>query len=165
MILLVFAYALGAFLLIFFTVWLRIDIGRRVLAIEEHRRRNFAHPSAAEAVALLRGDFEQAKNYRGFLENILPQPDQLINLPRELNGLAKQNNLDLAFSFGEAIKGTSQSPGATNFKMVVTGPLSGWINFLRGLEQGNYLVRIDSIDINYDGKANQLKIHGKVFSQ
>jgi hypothetical protein len=82
-----------------------------------------------------------------------------------LYGLAKQNNLDLAFAFGNEIAGSKTAPGFTNFQMVVTGLFEGWTNFLRGLERGNYLVNVDFVNFQYDSKRHQLKINGKVFSQ
>ncbi len=152
-------------LIIALLFWLGFDINRRVSNIQKSQNEFASYSKAVSILSSLRGDFEKAKTERQFLENILPQQDKLINFPRELNSLAKQNNLQLAFAFGSQSEGDQTSPGYISFNIVVAGLLSNWSKFLDDLENSNYLISLDSIRIVSDDKGYQLNINGKVFSQ
>ena len=154
-----------ALLLTVLMFWFRFDIERRVIKIQTNNSDFLSYSKAATSLNVLRGDFEKAKFDKQFLENILPQQDKLINLSRDLNGLAKQNNLQLSFSFGSQIDGTDKTPGYINFSMVIVGSLTSWIKFLGDFEKSRYLFSLDNFRISSNGRDHQLNINGKVFSQ
>ncbi len=154
-----------ALLAIALLFWLGFDINRRIVGIQKSQNEFASHSKAVSILSSLRGDFEKAKIERQFLENILPQQDKLINFPRELNVLAKQNNLQLAFAFGSQKESEEAIPGYISFNIVVAGLLPNWLKFLDALENSNYLISLDSIHIVSNNKEYQLNINGKVFSQ
>lgn len=158
-------YLLLAFLLIGLTLWLRVDINRRVSLIQENKKKLLSYSQANESFVLLKQDYERAKIEKQFLESILPQQDKLINLPRELSSLAKQYNLEMAFAFGSEMAGSETTPGYINFNLVLGGAKNDWIAFLKALEKSRYLIEFDAFSITGSDKDYKLSINGKAFSQ
>lgn len=145
--------------------WLGFDISRRAASIQENKAKTLSYSKAASILNFLRSDFEKAKTEKQFLENILPQQDQLLNFPKDLNGLAKQNNLQLAFAFGSQKEGDQGSPGYINFNLIIAGALTNWLKFFDDLGKSQYLTSFENIRVLSNGKEHQLNINGKVFSQ
>lgn len=145
--------------------WLGYDIDRNVLAIQSNKREIITYAYSTEQQASLKADAGRARVERVFLENILPQQDGLINFPRDISALAKQNNVESAFQFGGQVTGNETTPGYINFNLVVSGALNNWLQFLETLEKSRYLISFDSFNIAADNKKYRFNVNGKVFSQ
>ena len=158
-------YSLLSLLVGALVIWLGFDISRRALIIQENKTKALSYSKTASVLSFLRSDFEKAKTEKQFLENILPRQDELLNFSRDLNSLAKQNNLQLAFSFGSQKEGDQSSPGYINFNLIIAGALTNWLKFFDDLEKSRYLVSFSGVQILSNGKEHQLNINGKVFSQ
>lgn len=152
-------------MLLAFNFWLGYDVGRNAMAVQETKKQIYSSAHAAGSLASLKADFEKAKNDRLFLESIVPQPEKIINFPRELTVLAKQNNVELAFGFGTEFESAETTPGFVNFNMVLGGVLVNWLKFLEILEKSRYLMSLDSFNIVSDGRDYRVSINGKVFTQ
>ena len=145
--------------------WLIHDVNRHVSSIQNNKRDIFAYAHATETLSSLKNESTKAKNERLFLESILSQPEQLINLSRDLGVLAKQANVEISFNFGGEVGGNDNVPGFIYFNLVINGTLNGWLKFLEALERGRRLMAFNSFNITGDGKTHRLNINGKVFTQ
>lgn len=143
------------------TWWLGFDISRRVATIENNTRNLVLRSSATEAIAFLRQSAEKAQSGRIFIENILPSVDKIIDFPKEVQGLAKLNQLDLIFTFGEETAATEAAPGQISFNLNIKGQRDNLFKFLRSLEKSRYLIEFNNFNLSGDSAL----IYGKVFTQ
>lgn len=139
------------------------DISKRTEQIIQAKRDLLFRLQSTETLALLRRDSQGAKNYTYELNNILPSRDQLINFPRDLAIIARQNKIELNAGLGKE----SVSDGnlaQTNFNMTGQGSSDNFIAFLKSVETAKYFINLDSIDFIQQGNTFRALINGRVFS-
>lgn len=158
-------YLILALVLVGVTWWLGFDISRRVSSIQQNKKDLTFRSSASEALLFLKSAGEQAAVDRLFLENLLPTQDKLIDFPKDLDGLARINRVDMDFNFGEEAPGGEATPGHIAFNIIVKGELNNILNFLRAMEGSRYLMEFNAYNLTVEGKNYQAMINGKVFSQ
>ncbi len=157
---------MGAIILGGMVAWFAYDMSRHVVAIQSARGTLSARASGDTEFSRLKSQANQAAQELPFLTSLLPSEGQLINFPRESGILARQNTIELGFSFGASTAGTTSAPGFTAFMMSGQGALNNWFDFMRALETSNYVIGIDVVRLTTtDGKIYNGNINGKVFSQ
>lgn len=115
------------------------------------------------SLATLRGEFVKANPYFSFLENILPPRDQLLSFSKELESIARKNNLEFSFSFGEEKLSSGKEPGQISFRLIVGGNYEDISDFLGGIETSRYFIDPTSVDLVKKGSGFSATINGKVF--
>lgn len=156
-------YLLGILALAALLFFIYTNIQDSVLKISQERSALVSKSNALSSLASLRGEFEKAKPYFSLLENILPPRDQLLVFSKELEGLAKKNNLNFGFTYGEEKLSTDKEPGYIAFRISVTGGYAGLTNFLKSLEIERYFIDISTVDASKKGDDFSAIINGKVF--
>ncbi len=146
--------------------WLAFDMDRRAAAIQQSLAEIQARKDAEGNLVLLRGQASQASGYVPFLVSILPDPDSLISVPRDLTARARLYGIDFGFTFGASTKGATTTAGTIAYTMSGKGALDKWINFLAAFEAGTPLARVDrAVFGSPDGTTYETTINGTIFSQ
>lgn len=122
-----------------------------------------ARSNSLLSLATLRGEFIKANPYFSLLENILPPRDQLLSFSKELENIARKNNLEFNFTFGEEKVSSGNDPGQISFRAVVNGGYEGISEFLKGIESSRYFIDPSSVDLVKRGLVFSATINGKVF--
>jgi hypothetical protein len=146
--------------------WLAYDMNRHAATIQKSLAEIQARKDAEGNLVLLRGQSTQASGYVPFLVSILPEPDSLISLPREITNRARLYGIDFGFAFGESVRGSTTTAGTIAYTMSGKGTADKWMDFLRALESGTPLASVEkAIFSSADGKEYEVKINGNIFSQ
>lgn len=130
-----------------FLIALNIDINSRVAAISAARDELALRSRTVELLTGANSDLKRADPLFANLQSLLPDKDQLINFPRELQRVAKTYLVDAGFSFGAEKAGTSNKPGSIKFTMTIGGDFDNIIDFLKYVESHRYLISLDSVDV------------------
>ena len=146
--------------------WLAYDMNRHAVVIQKSLAEIQARKDGEGNLALLRGQAEQASGYVPFLVSILPEPDSLISLPREMTNRARLYGIDFSFAFGESVTGSTTTAGMIAYTASGKGDALKWLDFLRALESGSPLANVEkALFSSADGKEYEVKINGNIFSQ
>jgi len=140
------------------------DIAKRTEQIKQLRSEIIFGLQSTESLAILSKEAEQAKNYIVQLENILPQRDQLVTFPRDLNIIAKQSQVDLNATLGQEISESTDGLRKTDFSITGQGSFDNLINFLKLFEGGQYLVSLKMLDFTQQDGGFKTLLTGQVFS-
>ena len=119
--------------------------------------------SSLLSLATLRGDLTKANPYFSFLENILPPRDQILTFESELKNIAKKNNLEFNFSFGEESNSSIKDPGQISFRAIVTGSYENISSFLNSIETSRYFIDPSNVDLVKKSSGFSATVNGKVF--
>lgn len=141
------------------------DISGRAGKIQNQRRELSVRLQSLESLASLRANSERANKIFDAIQGMLPLKDQLIGFSKNLESLAKSNQLGFGFKFESEIPSTETQPGINSFILTTSGSYSNFTRFLKGVEEGKYFVGFNSFDILKKDKDFQMLIKGKVFSQ
>lgn len=147
------------------TVAVGFDINKRTNAIQSAHEEVAARKTAKEQVGVLRGQSERAARYRDFLTNILPQHDQLIAVPRELDSIGDRNGVDVGFKFREGNDTEESGIRFASFQMTARGELAAFIKFLKDTEASRFFIEFESIEFSKTGRTINAALGGKVFSR
>ena len=137
----------GLLLLATFIIVLNYDINKRERAIMEQKQMLELRNQTIALLSSASNDLRRIEPMLAMLENILPNKDQLINFPTELNKAAKGYGVDIGFTFGPEKAGTPEGPGNIKFTMTLAGAFSDIVDFLRVIERHQYFIKLDSIDV------------------
>lgn len=101
------------------------------------------------------------------MDRLLGGQDDLIAFPSQVGGIARNDGVELTFSFvGDPVppSGTN-TVGYVGFKLNATGSLSGISAFLKDMELSApiLLSRIDSFDLTQSGSGYVLTASGRAF--
>ncbi len=144
-------------------VFVGIDISKKSEQIKEVRNEISLRSKIINSLSTMRGEINKVQPYVFGIENLLPTKDQLINFSKELDIAAGQNKISLTSSFsGEDAKssGDLKSLGLT---ASAEGELNGLIAFLRSVENSQYVVKLENVDISERDKKFKMLFNGKVF--
>ncbi|MEK7464298.1 MAG: type 4a pilus biogenesis protein PilO, partial [Patescibacteria group bacterium] len=111
-------------------------------------RQEFAMRSASlESIAALRSQYKSAQGYLGVLHNVVPQKDQLIDLSKDIQEVARRGKLEYGFSFINETPRTETNLGSVNFSLSLVGDLTSLINFVKDMRSFKYINSLDSISV------------------
>jgi len=151
--------------LLMLIIFLKIDIDKRVAEIKNKRLDLATRLYSLESLTLLRADAQKAETLRVTLENSLPSKDSIIGFVKNLEGIAKANNVGFGFAFESEVPGTETEPTANLFTMHSSGSYSNFLRFLKAMELGKYYINFNYLDLSQKGKDYEVQIKGRVFSQ
>ena len=157
--------AAAVIILAAFILLIGADISKRADTINNQKQELAVRLGAVESLVSLRAGADRADRLFKALQDILPAKDQLLDLRKQLEFFARNNQLGLGFSFENEIPATDAAPGSNNFTMSGDGAYSNFINFLKAIEKSKYFVAFNFFDLNFKDRDSQIIIKGKVFSQ
>jgi len=156
-------YISGIIVLAVLLFLLKIHMESSIEKINTQYRTLSARSNSLLSLATLRGDFTKANPYFSFLENILPPRDQLLSFSKELENIARKNNLEFNFNFGEEKPASGNNPGQIYFRAIVSGSYNDIYEFLKGTELSRYFIDPSSVDLIKKGSVFSATFNGKVF--
>ena len=156
----------GVVVLIFLNYLLMKSVGAATDQIQQSQEALNTRLSLIENETVLNSDAKKTKNARNYLDSILPDPDRLINFPRNISIWAKQAGVDVGFSFIKEAPASDTEPGFTTFVLTSAGSIAGLINFLKSIEGGDYFVQFNQYEIAGDKDSRYtLLVNGEIFSR
>ncbi len=147
-------------------ILLNFDINKRVARIEEHKREIAMQNEAIIILSGLKQEAQKVRQYQDTLASLLPNRDQLISFPRELEKLAKQYEIDLGFAFGNETPSTESQPGVIRFTLSLGGSMNGMLDFLKAFEAHKYYLNLSSVDLSKkEGGRFSLVTGGEIYTR
>ncbi len=136
-------------------------------AILEQKRNLALRIHATDQLASLKAASDKAQPLVAFLNSTLPPKDDLINFGQSLRQLAKNEGIDLGFSFGGEAPPKGNLPGYIPFSITGSGTYENFQKFLKDVESSRYFVKFNSFDLVREGDTNSfnLRADGQVFYQ
>lgn len=160
-ILLSFALAGGAL------YWLYTDLNTKVVEITTGRGTIQERIQEVGLLADLKNSAKSAEDYQKVMDTILPDQNKLFDFPRWIDNLASNYSITDRFSFqGNQTPSQGSTPGYVGFSVDITGSMQNIVSFMKSLEttQGSqFLVTIDSFDLNQASDKYHVILNGKVF--
>lgn len=150
-------------LLIVVLLVLGSSISEYAQTLIQGRQQMLQRSAQLQSFASLRSDYNrEAKNDLAVLERMLPIEEGLINLPKDIQVLASQDNLTYAFSFGGETPPSAQSFGLLQFQLTLGGPLERLTSFVGRLQNFKYLTKIAGIALTRNGANYDMALKGQV---
>lgn len=144
--------------------FLKSNIQEKTRQIQEARRELNLRSQITETLDFLRRESEQARLYSTNLKNMFITKDKLVNFSQDLNILAQQNQIDLKLSFGVETPKTETGLGEINISITTDGSFENLIKFFQGLENSQYSVKLDKLDLTRKDDGNfKATLSGTVF--
>jgi hypothetical protein len=134
-----------------------ITVGRNTIANQSALINSYSN---------LKENAAAAAAYQAAMDKLLATQDNLIAFPSQIDGIARNDGVDMTFSFqGDPVPASLNTAGYVGFKLDVTGPLSGIIVFLKNIESSApiLLLKIDTFDLAQSGSGYALAATGRVF--
>lgn len=145
--------------------WLIMRANTIVSQIQERRQTLAFRSRVIEGETLLKSDLIRAQREGAFLDNILPEPDNLIDFPKDITVWASQNNIDVGFSFLKETESKEREPGYIPFLLTGAGRSQDIFNFIRAMEGSRYFIQFNQYDLVSDLGKHTFFINGQIFSR
>lgn len=136
----------------------------RIVALRAHIVRNQTLVQTLSNMKQISGDMG---TYKDKIALLLPGSDQLIEFPKQINALAKMNQVGTTLSMDENLSLPGDGPGSWGFSIIASGSFQNILSFMKALERdpGHFAIGIDTVGISQDQTMFRASISGKVFYQ
>lgn len=155
------------FLSIFFINYFGNLIAVQTDEIIKNRQNIALYTESLLNLAQLKEAVPQVEMYQQKLNLLLPSKDNLIDLSRWINNVAKSTGVAVNFSFvGGGVDATDEEVGYENFSISVIGPLSNIEKFLYNIEKisPNFILAINDFSIfKINQNSYELRGGGRAF--
>lgn len=141
---------------------LNSEIQNKTKQITEAKKELNFRSQISESISLLRNESEQAEPYSDDLENMLITKDKLVNFSSDIKTIGKQNQVNLSFSFGAETPKTKDEPGKIGLIITADGALDNLIKFLKDLENSEYSVKLNKLDLTKQGAQFKGILNGEI---
>ncbi len=153
-------------ILALFIFLLNHDINARVAKIEGFKKEVALRAQTIELLTGANSDLKRADALMLHMRNLLPNKDQLIDFPRELQRAAKNYAVDVGFSFGAESPASEKGPGIIKFTLTASGAYDNIVDFLKIIETHRYLISLDSVDVHRSSKEDySLLTSGQIYTK
>ncbi len=132
--------------------------------IARHQQELYDRSASLQALAGLQSAYNgEAKGDLDALEAYLPIEDQLINLARDLEFVAKKSNLDFGYVPLQDTPPQGDTPGTIQYQLTLGGTMASTLQFLQALHNFTYLNSVNSLTITQQGTRSQTTLQGQVY--
>ncbi|MBI4034005.1 MAG: type 4a pilus biogenesis protein PilO [Candidatus Brennerbacteria bacterium] len=120
--------------------------------------------AALQSLASLRSDYaSKGQPYLNVLRNVVPQKDELIDLPKDFQAIAQEDGLEYGFTFLGEAPASAAALGSVKFSLSLGGGLTGLLSFLENMENFRYLVNLEDVSVSRGLEGMKMGIRGSVF--
>lgn len=119
---------------------------------------------AADSLPVLRQDYEQTKIYLSEIGSILPNKNELLGFSKDLNTMAKQNQINLNLNIGQESPRNAKKPVEIDLSVAGQGTFENLLSFLKTVENSRYFIKFNNFDFQQDGQKSSLNLSGKIIS-
>ncbi len=142
------------------------DINGRVAKIDGFKNEVALRAQTIELLTGANNDLKRADLLMLNMRNLLPNKDELIDFPRELQRSAKNFVVDVGFAFGAESPASDKGPGIIKFTLTASGAYDNIVDFVKTIEAHRYLISLDSVDIHRSAKDNySLLTSGQIYTK
>jgi hypothetical protein len=147
-----------------FYILLELNIQKQITTINDIKSKKATASESAENLSVLIKEWATAKNYSQQVALLVPSKDDLVSLQKDINNIARTDNVSLGFNFGLESAGDAGSLGNITFKATVDGTSDGILNFLKDVENKYYSLKINVLELNVlSGGLLRLTMSGQIF--
>ena len=140
------------------------ELESKAQSIQEQRLEIASRIRAISELAELREAAEEAEPAIATLNNVLPKRDELVAFPRYLENLADKNKVTLGFNFiGEELEASNDKAGQSSFTIDILGGYANVLNFIEGLEEGTFLIDLNSFNIALERDGFDVELTGVIY--
>lgn len=142
-----------------------LNLGKTSAKINSLSNNLFSRSSSIQGTSELKSQYNAyGESYLNVLYNVVPQKDELINFPKEIQTLASAFDLSLGFSYVGESAVTDEAPGSVSFQISVEGPeMASIIEFIKEFENFRYFTQLESFAVGPSNANIKANIRGKVF--
>ena len=152
----------GAVFLLAAAIFTAFHIDKQITEIQNLRLIIKSRVASVESIALLRQDSEKAESAANVINNALPTKDGIIGFSREMDRLAKENNVQLGFSFTSETEAAPDQLGSIGFTATTQSSYQSLTKFLKALETSRFIINVQSADTVRSGELFNAIIKGTV---
>ncbi len=158
----VFLVVLVLVVFITFLLLFRANINHQLSIIENIKSEIFQSSNSVENLSLLIGDWKKVKDYRDEVESLVPHKDDFVSLPKDIESMAKENNVSASFSFeDEDPSSKNKELKSIGFTINMRGRSNDVISFLEKIENKYHSINISILDYSFDRTNGNTKIFAK----
>ena len=142
------------------------DVAQQAALVTQGRNATLSQTALINSYSNLKENAPAAAAYQVAMDRLLGGQDNLIAFPSQVGGIARNDGVELTFSFvGDPVPATTSTVGYVGFKLNATGSLNSITAFLKDMESSApiLLSRIDSFDLIQSGVDYALTASGRVF--
>jgi hypothetical protein len=144
--------------------FLASDIGNLANKIYQTRKDINFGLQAINSLAGLRQDYEQAKIYMPEVGGILPSKDQLLSFSKDMNTMAKLNQVSLNLNIGQENRPAASQLTQIDVSTAGQGTFNNLLSFLKTVENSRYFIKFGSLDFQQANYNASLNLSGKIIS-
>ncbi|MBI5147698.1 MAG: type 4a pilus biogenesis protein PilO [Parcubacteria group bacterium] len=152
----------GAVFLLAAAIFAVFHINKQIAEIQNLRQIIQSRVSSVESIALLRRDSEKAAAATNIINNALPTKDNIIGFSREMDRLARENGVQLGFSFTSETEAAPDRLGDIGFTATTQSSYQSLTKFLKTLEASRFIVNVRNVDAVRSGELFNAVIKGTV---
>jgi len=146
-------------------VFLGLRISKLTATISKNIQEVLDRSASIKLLSVLEDQYaSKGERYSQILENAIPSKDALVDLQKEFQSLAAQENVGFGFTFlGETPAGQSNLGAVTYRLNVQGGSLDAIFRFMRRLASFRYLNGLNSVAINKPDANFQAVLNGQAY--
>lgn len=142
------------------------NIQKQAAAITDSRASISTQSTLINSFSNLKANTDVAATYQAAMDKLLASQDNLISFPSQIEGVARNDGITVAFAFqGDPVPATQNTVGYVGFTLNASGGLGDITTFLENIESSTpiLLSRIDTFDLTQSGANYALAATGRVF--
>ena len=146
--------------------WLKKDMDEYAQQVYLSREVTAKNTHSLELLAKLKQGSSEIGEYQKQIDQLLPTQDQLINLNRWLDGIARASQVQASFNFeGSGNLSEGGLPAYSYFTIVADGDYSALVLFMREIEVKStaYLITLETVDVSRRDSQYRLVTRGRVY--
>ncbi|MDD3491668.1 MAG: hypothetical protein PHG13_01785 [Candidatus Pacebacteria bacterium] len=149
-------------------VYFRIEIGKKVIKIDEYKKELASRDDILNRIHNLEQGEALSLSYLSQLQDALPTESEAVRFEGMLQDLAHQNDLSLSFRFGELNEPKDSEPKSYNFNLLLSGTKSSILKWLAELKGLTYRAHLEQIEFNQKTTEDSnllydVKILGRIY--
>ncbi|MBI4159577.1 hypothetical protein HY504_00215 [Candidatus Wolfebacteria bacterium] len=145
------------------------DLRKRIGTIGSIREEMRARTNEIESLSVLQKEYGEIKPYLPALDSFLPTENQLLNFPRDITLMARQNKVDATALFrgvSSLKKGDALILRAVDLSLTASGGFDPLLLFLGNLDRSSYHLSFNSLDFIRQSENNfKAMMSGRVFAR
>ncbi len=153
--------------LLIILVFLGFRISKLTATISKNIQNVLDRSASIKLLAVLQNQYgDKGKRYLEILHNVVPPKDSLIDLQKDLQSLAAQENVGFGFTFLGETPASFPTLGNVSYRLNIQGNnLNTLLGFLRRLSDFHYINSVDSVSINQQDANMQMVVKGEVYDR
>ncbi len=139
------------------------EIRNKAEQIQETKKEAALRSQITKSISLLRHESKLVKKNLNELDYMLITKYDLLNFSYNLNNIAEQSQVGIRVSLGKEISKADDELGKVNITIIINGALENLVKFFNGLENSQYIIKLNNVDLTKRGDNFKGTLNGVVF--